>query len=85
MHARHFVVHNYTDHATVSADMVKEESSLRKDRRQGGVVLTFPQKLHGVLEQAEANGFAHVISWQPHGRCFMIHKPKAFVAQVMPK
>jgi hypothetical protein len=39
-------------------------------RRRGGVSISFPLKLHSVLEQVEVDGFAHVISWQPHGRCF---------------
>ena len=46
--------------------------------------MSFPLKLHAVLDQIEADGLAHVISWQPHGRAFVIHKPKTFVEHVMP-
>ena len=76
---RHFVVHNYRDHALERDD--GDETHIRK----GGVAVAFPLKLHAVLDQVEADGLGHVISWQPHGRCFVIHQPKVFVASVMPK
>jgi hypothetical protein len=36
----------------------------------------FPDKLHDVLERLEYDGLADVMSWQPHGRCFVIRKPE---------
>ena len=81
MHARHYVQHVYQDHSQTTVDMVAEP----RTGRRGGVITPFPLKLHQVLEQVETDGYAHVISWQPHGRCFLIHKPNDFVAQVMPK
>jgi len=80
---RHFVVHNYHDHANDA-----DENDMESDdahRRRGGVSVAFPMKLHAVLDQVEADGLAHVISWQHHGRCFIVHKPKEFVDHVMPK
>jgi hypothetical protein len=38
-----------------------------------------------MLDGAERNGFASIISWQPHGKAFLIHKPDAFAASVLPK
>jgi hypothetical protein len=38
-----------------------------------------------MLDRIEADGLGHVVSWQPHGRCFVVHKPKEFVNHVMPK
>jgi HSF-type DNA-binding len=38
----------------------------------------FPEKLYRLLDRAEAEGFNHVISWQPHGRCFVVHDREAF-------
>ncbi len=32
-----------------------------------------------VLESVEEEGYAHIVSWQVHGRCFMVHKPREFV------
>jgi HSF-type DNA-binding len=91
---RHFVVHHYQDHALDvdngdnSYHHGGDESSSSEEchhRRRGGVSVAFPVKLHEVLDQVEADGFAHVISWQCHGRCFMIHKPKEFVDYIMPR
>jgi len=45
----------------------------------------FPFKLHRLLEDAEKNGHASIISWTPSGRAFKIHKPKEFAALVMPR
>lgn len=80
MNDRHFVHHDYHDH---SADAAMEAAS--GERRKGGVSIAFPVKLHAVLDQVEADGLGHIVSWQPHGRCFVIHKPKEFVEHVMPK
>ena len=49
---------------------------------RGGVTTPFPVKLHNLLE---SNEFSNVISWQPHGRCFALRKPKEFITNVMPR
>ena len=46
---------------------------------------SFPVKLHYMLEQVEKQGLACVFSWQSHGRCFVVHKPKEFVAHILPR
>jgi hypothetical protein len=38
-----------------------------------------------MLDGAERNGFASIVSWQPHGKAFLIHKPDAFASSVLPK
>lgn len=43
----------------------------------------FPVKLYDMLQCAEEVGIDHAISWQPHGRCFVVHDPKAFCS-IMP-
>jgi hypothetical protein len=78
---RHFVVHNYHDHANDSED---HEADPTGERRRGGVSVPFPQKMHSVLDEVERDGLSNVIAWQPHGRCFVIHKPKEFTDHVMP-
>jgi hypothetical protein len=78
---RHFVIHNYHDHANENKD---EEDSHDSSERRGGVSISFPEKLHRILDQVEAEGLSHLICWQPHGRCFVIHKPKEFADHVMP-
>jgi hypothetical protein len=77
MHERHFVVHNYHDHADDDED---DDSA---PGRKGSV--SFPAKLHAILDQVAADGLGHILSWQPHGRCFKVHKPTEFVELVMPK
>lgn len=79
-HDRHFVIHSYHDHAK---DQDNSASALPGKRRRGGVSVSFPMKLHQMLEQIEKDGLAHIISWQPHGRCFVVHKPKQFVDEVL--
>ena len=87
MNERHFVVHNYHDHADDHEDLSYQEMDEEEEhsRRKGGVAIAFPLKLHAILDQVERDGLGHVISWQPHGRCFAIHQPKVFVETVMPK
>jgi hypothetical protein len=78
---RHFVVHNYHDR---SHDVIEDLDWLQQQRK-GGISVSFPLRLHEMLDQIESDGLAHVISWQPHGRAFLIHNPKEFTSHVMPK
>lgn len=73
--------HDYHDH---SADPVVDPDQI-KHKAKGGVVIPFPVKLHSMLDAIERDGYAHIVSWQPHGRCFVVHKPKEFVSHIMPK
>jgi hypothetical protein len=59
-------------------------NSIKRDPR-GGVPVPFPLKLHALLDTIEADGHADVISWQPHGRCFRVHKTEEFVEAIMPR
>jgi len=70
------VQHNYHDH---SNDVCCEESTRRLPAR-GGVVTPFPLKLHSMLDRVSLDGLEHIVSWQPHGRCFVVHDAKQFVA-----
>lgn len=73
------VQHEYNDHAD------KTEKDTLGPISRGGVAIPFPIKLHELLDKIEADGLAHVVSWQPHGRCFIVHKQKEFTEDVMPK
>jgi hypothetical protein len=46
---------------------------------------TFPFKLYRILEEAEKDGNEGIVSFNAQGRCFLIHKPKQFVDEIMPK
>lgn len=72
---RHYTVqHNYHDHSHDARNQYIEERPAR-----GGVTTPFPFKLHEMLEAVAEEGLEHIVSWQPHGRCFLVHDPKAFV------
>lgn len=73
-HDHIIVQHNYHDHANDNRADYQEEMPAR-----GGVTTPFPLKLHEMLDAIAVDGYEHIISWQPHGRCFVIHKPKEFV------
>ena len=79
---RHYVVHNYHDHAHTTE---AEAAAVHKKSRRGGVAVHFPVRLHEALSANEADGYAHIIGWQPHGRCFVIHKPREFEQTIMTK
>lgn len=72
--------HDYHDH---SHDL---ESSFINNvpAPRSGVAIVFPIQLHEMLESIEQHGYGHVISWQPHGRCFVIHKKQEFINHIMP-
>ena len=80
------VQHVYHDHIydpelpLPSSDTSSDGRKPRKGPR-GGVTTPFPLKLHNLLE---TNQWSDIISWQPHGRCFVLHKPKDFLDEVMP-
>ena len=46
----------------------------------------FPDKLHEMLSQESSDDPASaIVSWLPHGRAFIVRKPKEFTTEVMPK
>lgn len=72
----HIVVqHHYHDHSLDRPEQIKQEHHPAR----GGVVTPFPLKLHEMLRQMEIDGLDHIVSWQPHGRCFLVHKSAEFV------
>jgi hypothetical protein len=59
------------------------EDEHEKSISKGGVTTPFPWKLHDMLDDRDKDGKHSVVTWQPHGRAFMVHKPKEFVDQIM--
>ena len=87
---RTYVEHNYSDHYNdpIYVPGETEDEDLEPPKRRGprgGVVVPFPERLYNMLNQVEEDGFEDIVSWQPHGRCFIVHQPKQFVEAVMPK
>jgi HSF-type DNA-binding len=85
---RHITVqHNYHDHSkdcapnlmgslqtTTATNTTFEDLPVRG----GSTAAPFPVKLYEMLERVEKEGFGHVVSWQPHGRCFAVHNTELF-------
>jgi hypothetical protein len=67
---------------SLSADHMQPK---RQRGPRGGVAVAFPEKLHAMLNRMDEDSTSGIVSWQPHGRCFLIHKKKDFVGGVMPR
>ena len=70
------VPHIYHDYSVVPDQI----GFVRK--KTGGVTQPFPEKLMDMLAKEPDTT---VVSWLPHGRAFIVRKPKAFTADIMPK
>lgn len=76
----------YRDASIMPDPVVFKSSGIDKNGRRGGTSEQFPQKLHRMLsELAKNEGGIDVASFLPHGRAFVIHNPKKFATEVMPK
>lgn len=45
----------------------------------------FPEKLHEMLDAVDGTMDVSIVSWLPHGRAFLVRKPKEFTEKIMPK
>lgn len=51
----------------------------------GSIQISFPLKLQRILDKLESEGNKTILSWQPHGRAFIVHDPERFVGEIMPE
>jgi hypothetical protein len=73
------VQHNYHDHASDPVPPADSAAQQNVEHNFGtSQQSAFPLKLYEILSLVERDGFSSVISWQPHGRCFVVHKPDEF-------
>lgn len=80
------VVHDYHDFAYLTEEKAalmrfgqrEEHNSSRSDSEN------FPVKLHYMLSELEEDGLSQIVSWQPHGRCFLVHNHPRFVTEILP-
>ena len=79
---RAFVEHHYHDHAR---DPMVKTVELVGARSDSVMSRSFPEKLHLLLDTVAEEGLEHIVSWQPHGRCFVIHDKNEFVTSIMPR
>lgn len=75
------VNHEYCDYGKIPDEVALKNAVERKNT--GGVITTFPEKLHQLLSSGAVE--PDVIGWAPHGRCFLVRKPKEFATTVMPR
>ncbi|KAL3797689.1 hypothetical protein ACHAW5_002783 [Stephanodiscus triporus] len=77
---RLFVQHNYHD---LSSEIDTFFKGYPLPASTPLLSLPFPLKLHRILEDSEAAGLGHIISWQPHGRAFKMLNPTLFAEKIM--
>lgn len=73
------VPHIYHDYG-----QVPDNNFVRK--KTGGVTQPFPEKLMDMLDKegCSCSGRnAHIVSWLPHGRAFIVRKPQEFTTVIM--
>jgi hypothetical protein len=75
------VVHDYHDYAN---EIERVDESVVEPPQLNRGEENFPVKLHYMLTELETDGMADIVGWQPHGRCFLVHKQQQFVEQVLP-
>ena len=66
--------HDYHDYASIPASH-DDQAFLARNllyANSGENKLPFPLKLHKMLSEVETAHMNHVVSWQPHGRCFKV-------------
>jgi hypothetical protein len=83
-HKRTVVNHNYHDYATDPVRLIAPPHPSPAKKGRGGISSPFPMVLHDMLNRAKSEKFEHIVSWQPHGRCFLVHDQERFVKGVMP-
>ena len=76
---------NHLDQYQISIPPVKEDKMPFSTK--GGVRLPFPAKLYYMLQYFHRHEpeVAKIISWQPHGRCFMTHDVKRMEEFILPR
>ena len=84
--ASHVTKHNYRDRSRdpYTGGNILETLMEKLKRGKGGVNVCFPIKLYDMLYGVEKEGLSDIVSFQPHGRCFVIHKQKEFVKRILP-
>jgi len=70
-------------------DLPWEEYLPTNHKARGGVTISFPMKLHKMLDciasgYGEEKQFSRMVSWLPHGRAFMVHDAERFEQTLLP-
>ena len=81
---KHCIRHDYHDHSC-DLDKTSAAEKIKPTIARGGITLPFPVKLYKMLDHIHNKEpeLADIVSWQPHGRSFLVHEPKAFADNVL--
>ncbi len=78
------VYHDYINQGLWN-DVDDENDTTFIRKKTGGVSQPFPEKLHEMLTTVEQTNEKDIVTWLPHGRAFIVRKPKEFTDYIMPK
>lgn len=82
------VDHTYHDYSyAINNDPLHRAEVVPRDLNDIASNESFPFKLHDLLTVAESKkdpSLSNIISWQPHGRAFLVHDKDLFVDQILP-
>lgn len=62
-----------------------DKASVKKQEELSSSTIPFPWKVHQLLNDAETQGFTHIVSWLPGHTAFRVHKQNLFVQEIMPR
>lgn len=63
----------------------QEKSNQARQRYIVPNEVPFPLRIHIMLQQIEAFGQSHIVSWMPSGKSFKVHKKEEFEREVLPE
>lgn len=78
------VTHDYHDSTRTTFDEYMRAHPNQKPAREVKTYPSFPKCLHAVLDYVRATDSESIVSWQPHGRAFIVHEPEAFAEHILP-
>jgi hypothetical protein len=78
------VYHDYICHTSWNGKDDEDASTFTR-KKTGGVSQPFPEKLHEMLTTVENTNESDIVTWLPHGRAFIVRRPKEFTDLIMPK
>jgi hypothetical protein len=79
---RPVVHHDYHDYSEAQSEFAGPVFS------KGGVAVPFPTRLYEMLAAVENDPdptLSRIVTWQPHGRCFIVTDQKEFTKKVLPE
>ena len=79
------IKHDYHDLSGMTFDGYMQSHPGHKPAREFKGHMAFPRALHAMLDFVAQSGQTDIVSWNPHGRAFTIHKPVEFTNILIPK